>query len=93
MPATRLDRLAEPKRDPIKALIKERMDIKDVRPEEAAKIMGVSRCTWFNRAKQHTDNWSLAELRRLNTALKTEIEPDEVNVYLRCLGITVRKDK
>ena len=61
--------------------------------EAVAKAMGVGRTTSSARLnKQHTDEWTLSEIRGLCSKLQIEIDPDEAPKICRALGITIRKE-
>lgn len=93
MPATRFDQYARPKRDPIKALISDRVCVMRLGSQKIADVMGVSRTTSSARmTQQHTDEWTLGEVKKLCSALKVEVDPNEAATICRCLGIQIRRE-
>ena len=62
MPRTRFDKLAAPKRDPIKATILERKDATDTSLEAMAAALGVSVATLSRMLAKHTDAWPLGQI-------------------------------
>lgn len=92
MARTILDKYSRPKRDPIKALINERVGALGVGSVQLADYMGLGRTTASARmVRQHTEEWPLGEVRRLCQALRVEIEPNEAATICRSLGITIRE--
>lgn len=93
MPRTHLDKYARPKRDPIKALIADRIGVMHIGSEKLASVMGVSRTTSSVRmTRQHTEEWTLGEVKKLCSALKVEVDPNEAATICRCLGIQIRRE-
>ena len=72
MPRTRFDKLAAPKRDPIKATILERKDATDTSLEAMADALGVSVATLSRMLAKHTDAWPLGQINRLYRFFKLD---------------------
>lgn len=93
MPATRLDRFSRPRRDPIKALIQDRIQGTRFSQENLAEVLDVCRATASTRmTRQHTEEWTLGEVKKLCSALKVEVDPNEAATICRCLGIQIRRE-
>lgn len=93
MPRTGFDRFAQPPVDVLKAPVLERVTALHRTTENLAALMGVSKNTALNRLKhQHTDEWTLKELRSLNKGLRVEIDPADAVKICKALGLTVRKE-
>ena len=72
MPRSRFDKLAAPKRDPIKATILERKDATDTSLEAMAAARGVSVATRSRMLAKHTDAWPLGQIKRLYRFFKLD---------------------
>lgn len=81
MPKTKLGKSLRPKKDYIKALILERIDALKLADTDVAKIMGVSRSTYYKRMRDGTDEWTLKEIKACCKAM--DIELDELRGALR----------
>ena len=94
MPRTRLDKFSRPPTDVFKAPVLERVTALRVTTEGVAKLMGVTKNTALNRMKhQHTDDWTIKELRSLNKGLHVEIDAAEALRFCRALGFTILKEE
>ena len=40
----------------------------------------------------YTDEWTLGEVKKLCSALKVEVDPNEAATICRCLGIQIRRE-
>jgi len=72
MPYTSLSRRNEPPSDRLKATLLERQNAYGIQDSAIYTAMGISRGTYYNRLKQHTDLWPLGELK---AALQTVHAP------------------
>lgn len=70
MPRTRLDKFSEVKRDPVKGLVLEYMLIQKISGAEVAQHIGVGRATFTRRMREHTDEWSVKEVKAVCKYLK-----------------------
>lgn len=68
------DKYAQPEKDDVKAVILERINALHITAETGSKIMGVSVNTYAKRINhQHTNEWSLGEIKNMCRALKVEV--------------------
>jgi hypothetical protein len=68
------DKYAVPKSDPIKAVMLDRINALHISVAVGAKMMGVGQNTYISRIRhQHTDNWSMGEIKRMCRGLKLEV--------------------
>ena len=74
MPRTNLDKFSRPKTDPIKGLILAAGRDQHKSTEEMAKLAGVSRGTYTNMLKTHSDMWPLRRTLDLCKGLRIPIE-------------------
>jgi DNA-binding Xre family transcriptional regulator len=69
------DKYAKPKVDPVKAPILERINALGLTNADGAEIMGVGENTYIKRIRhQHTDEWTLGEIKRMCRGLKVEVD-------------------
>lgn len=69
------DKYAKPKPDPVKAPILERINALHLSVADGSKMMGVGENTYIRRIRhQHTDEWSMGEIKRMCRGLKVELE-------------------
>lgn len=69
------DKYAKPKEDPVKKQILERINALHLTVAEGCKIMGVGETTYVKRMRhQHTDEWSMGEIKRMCRGLKVELD-------------------
>ena len=71
--------MARPKtRDSIKGEILNGMLVENITAEEMAEALDVSRSTFYRMIKDHTDNWSIWQVRtalkKVNCSLVVEVE-------------------
>lgn len=67
------DKFAQPEKDPVKSVILERINAFHLTANKCAEIMGVSVNTYIKRINhQHTDEWSMGEIKKMCRALKVE---------------------
>ena len=74
MPRTKLDNFSRPKTDPIKGLILAAGRDQHKSAEEMAKLAGVSRATYHNMLKTHSEAWPLRRTLDLCKGLRIPIE-------------------
>jgi hypothetical protein len=68
------DKYAKPKADPIKAVVLERINALHLDNTDGSEMMGVGINTYIKRIKyQHTDDWSMGEIKRMCRGLKVDI--------------------
>lgn len=68
------DKFSQPKPDPVKALILERLNANHIPNSIGAEMMGVGENTYIKRIRhQHTDEWAWGEVRSICRALKVDV--------------------